>query len=145
MTATPTFKIARSLAAAVFGGLLLSPVVMADESVTHPASPSELTVVTVAADQVRLYWHDNSTVERGFYILRSADGVHWDKIDTLQANSGEYLDAGLNAASRYVYKVAAFNAEGEVANFSNKESVITAPDEIDQFEVKVADVFMPYM
>ena len=133
------------IAACLLTGALYSGLTWAEDSQTRPAAPSELAIVSVEADQVRLQWLDNSSVEQGFYILRSADGVHWDKIDTLKANSGEYLDAGLHASSRYIYKVAAFNADGEVADFSNRKSVITAPEQLDQFEVQVADVYTPYL
>lgn len=144
MTANRNCSLAR-VAICLCTGALYSGLTLAEDSLTRPAAPSELEVVNVAADQVHLQWRDNSAVEQGFYILRSDDGVHWDKIDTLNANSAHYTDAGLHASSRYIYKVAAFNAEGEVANFSNRESVITAPEELGQFEVQVADIFTPYM
>ncbi|MCX2983000.1 fibronectin type III domain-containing protein [Halieaceae bacterium IMCC14734] len=133
------------VAVCLLTGALYSGLTWAEDSQTRPAAPSELAIVSVEADQVYLQWLDNSNVEQGFYILRSDDGVHWDKIDTLKADSREYLDAGLHAASRYIYKVAAFNDEGEVAAFSNLESVITAPEQLDQFEVQVADVYTPYL
>ena len=93
-----------------------------------PAAPTNLNVVTVSSAEVSLSWYDNSQDERGYYVQRSQDGLVWENLDTLDANSGEYRDVGLDPATRYTYRVFAFNARGE-SRSSNQGSAITASEQ----------------
>ncbi|MBK8914012.1 MAG: fibronectin type III domain-containing protein [Phycisphaerales bacterium] len=66
--------------------------------------------------QIRVTWIDNSTVESGFRVERSANaGATWSTIATKAANTQLHLDSGLTAATAYRYRVVAFNAIGESA------------------------------
>jgi hypothetical protein len=89
-----------------------------------PEAPSNLNVVVMSAGMVSLSWYDNSADERGFYIQRSVDGISWEQIHTLDANAGEYRDAGLNPGTTYMYQVFAYNYDGE-SLASNRDAAIT--------------------
>jgi len=96
------------------------------EKTPQPAAPSNLNAVAAAAKEVSLSWYDNSSDERGFTIQRSEDGISWDTIAELGANTGDYRDLDLEPESRYVYRVHAFNEVGE-SDASNQDSVMTPP------------------
>jgi hypothetical protein len=131
-------KLLKTTAAVISAVVLCSPLAVAEDSAELPAVPTGLLVLADGSHGVSLSWSDSSAAEKGFYILRSGDGVHWDKIDTVRHNAQSYIDTGLDAESRYIYKVAAFNQNGEVAGFSSLESVVTAPDTAMEVEIQVA-------
>ncbi len=75
---------------------------------------------------VWLRWEEDSNMEDGFRIYRSADGVQYDLIEELPANATEFVDTdtvnGLQVGSTYYYYVTAFN-EVEETSPSNMQSV----------------------
>ncbi len=92
-------------------------------SVTTPAigtpqAPTNLTTTIILGTGVRLNWIDNSLDEIEFHIRRNVEGQFFVIIDTVAANTAEYLDElGANVA-RYNYQVRAANAVG-VSGWSN--------------------------
>ena len=78
------------------------------EPITSPVSPSDLRAESISSTEVSLWWTDNSDNEDGFKVYR--DGL---LVAQLQANTGQYQDAGLKAGNTYRYLVRAFNAAGE--------------------------------
>jgi len=102
-----------------------------------PDAPSGLTATAEAGPQVSLAWVDNSTVETGFSIQRSTDGVVFSDLATVVADTIAYVDTAVSAGVTYTYQVSAFNVGGPSA-FSNTASAAIpglepplAPDTVD--------------
>jgi hypothetical protein len=90
-----------------------------------PKAPSNLRATAAGTSQINLAWTDNSTNEIGFRIQRSLDGVHFTEIRVVGVNVTTYADTGLTAATRYYYRVRAYNGSGASA-FSNTANATTA-------------------
>lgn len=78
-----------------------------------PAEPADVSAVSLSASQIKITWKDNSDLETGFKIYRSA---YSNRLFTLIAevpeNTTIYYDNSVSAGKRYYYKVAAFNKAG---------------------------------
>ncbi|MGD1277517.1 MAG: PA14 domain-containing protein [Tepidisphaeraceae bacterium] len=85
-----------------------------------PVAPSALSVAS-GENYTVLSWSDNSTVESGYAIERSTDGVHFSQVGTVGANVTEYYDTGLTAGTTYTYRVRAYNTVGN-SLYSNTAS-----------------------
>ncbi|MBN1674114.1 MAG: fibronectin type III domain-containing protein [Kiritimatiellae bacterium] len=78
-----------------------------------PNAPSNLTATAVSTTQIDLTWEDKSSDEDGFKIDRRQSGeTAWVRITTTGANETAHNDTGLPAATKYYYKVKAYNANG---------------------------------
>src|SRR5437773_236988 len=74
------------------------------------AAPTALTATAVSSSQISLTWTDNSTTETGFKIERSpVDDLHFTQVATVGANVGAFTDSGLTEATKYYYRVRAYN------------------------------------
>lgn len=113
-------------------------------STAFPAAPTDLSAVAISASQVRLKWTDNSDSEKGFRILRSLySDRYFQPVAEVAKDTTVYYDSGLNAGTRYYYKVEAYNdvgrSESKVVNattntrvyFSDIGSVPWARDAIE--------------
>jgi gliding motility-associated-like protein len=91
----------------------------------QPLTPTQL-VTTFAIDSVvGLQWVDRSYNETGFRLERSTDGVSFSVIDSLPANTTVFNDsADLWPATKYYYRIAAFNAQS-MSGYSNMDSATT--------------------
>ncbi len=89
-----------------------------------PSAPSNLVATLTGSSTTGLSWSDNSTGEEGFKIERKASGGSFSKIGTVGADINIYDDAGLGSGIAYVYRVRAFNANGNSA-YSNESSATT--------------------
>jgi hypothetical protein len=94
-----------------------------------PAEPSAFSAVALSGTEVRLTWNDNSTNETGFRIFRSTNDVDYTEIGSAPADSNNFRDTGLQAATKYWYGLAAFNSYGEsdvvVTNVTTSSSAPT--------------------
>ena len=73
-----------------------------------------------------LNWTDNSATETGFRIERSpVTDTNFTEIATVGANTTSFTDSGLSEATRYYYRVRAYNAYTTSA-YSNEKSVTTS-------------------
>jgi len=93
--------------------------------VPPPAAPSGLAATAVSASQINLSWTDNAGNETGFELERSTDGNTFGKIADLPANTTSFQNTGLNANTRYVYRLRAVNGGGASA-YSNTAEATTA-------------------
>ena len=87
--------------------------------------PSRLTARPLSSSQVLLNWTDNSATETGFRIERSpVTDTNFTEIATVGANTTSFTDSGLNEATKYWYRVRAYNAVTTSA-YSNETSATT--------------------
>ncbi len=79
-----------------------------------PAKPTELTIVAPTLyNKVSLSWKDNSSNETAFEVFRSDNGLNFNTIAVLPANSVAYQDTTVAGATKYYYQVRAINQYGE--------------------------------
>ncbi|MGZ8971860.1 M12 family metallo-peptidase [Methylomagnum sp.] len=89
-----------------------------------PAAPANLAALPVAGDQISLDWLDVADNEAGFRVEYSLDGSEWREIANLGPNATHFSHTGLSPATRYVYRVAAYNGAGG-SDSTNVVSVAT--------------------
>ncbi|MBI2927274.1 MAG: fibronectin type III domain-containing protein [Verrucomicrobia bacterium] len=92
-----------------------------------PAAPENLTVSVVSTTELNLSWNDAATGETGYRVFRSLDGVSFDQIAGLPADSTGYLDNGLAPGTTYWYRVTAFNAFGDSATAQASGTTLALP------------------
>ena len=81
-------------------------------------------ILSVSGAQLTLSWKDNSNNETGFKIERSLDGTTFSQIAAVGANTVSYTNTGLADATRYHYRVRAYNAAGNEGPDGLLENVI---------------------
>src|SRR3984893_8158165 len=90
-----------------------------------PARPTNLTLTAVSSSQIKLSWTDNSNNETGFKIERSRDGTTFVQKYVVGANVTAYSDSGRQAATKYYYRVRAYDSGGD-SGYSNTANATTA-------------------
>ena len=70
--------------------------------------PTDLQVYNITDSSVDFSWTDNASTEDGYYIY-----INGSRAATLDANSETYLAINLEASTRYVLSVSAFNTDEE--------------------------------
>ncbi len=80
--------------------------------VTVPNAPINLAAISTSTSQINLSWTDSSTNESGFIVERSTDGVSFSQIISLSANVTSYSNTGLNASTKYYYRIKSYNSAG---------------------------------
>ncbi len=95
----------------------------ATPSLTVPPPPSGLSAEGISASQIRVRWTDNSDDEDSFEIQRrrASGGGGWDQVAEVGTDTAEFVDSGLQADTRYEYRVRACNAAG-CSSFSNRDT-----------------------
>jgi hypothetical protein len=94
-----------------------------------PAPPSGLAATPASSSQINLSWNDASSNEDGFRIERSTNGTDFAPVATVGAGVTLYQATGLAAATRYWFRVRAFNAAGEslASNTADATTLGAAP------------------
>ncbi len=95
-----------------------------DALANPPAAPSNLMATTMGTDAIDLTWTDNADNEVGFRVERHAGDGFFAEVTTLGADVTSYSDIGLNASTTYIYRVVAYNADGD-SPWSNEASATT--------------------
>jgi hypothetical protein len=91
--------------------------------VTLLADPTSLTATAVSSSQISLAWVDNSLSETGYKIEQSpVDDLHYTQIAAVGANISSYTASGLNEATKYYYRVRAYNAIATSAYCNEKNA-----------------------
>ena len=91
-------------------------------------SPGSLTVQALSSSQALLSWTDRSATETGFKIERSQNtNTNYTEIGTVGANTTSFTDFGLSEATKYWYRVRAYNAD-TTSDYSNEKQVTTLYD-----------------
>ena len=76
------------------------------------APPERLSVWTSAPATVVLNWFDAAGNESGYKVERSANGIDFEQVALLGPDSTRYVDQQPGDATRYYYRVRAFNGRG---------------------------------
>jgi hypothetical protein len=76
-----------------------------------PNSPVNLSSPSVGRDRINLTWSDTSNNE-DFFILQRVIGGWWSTVATLNANTTNYTDTGLQSGTTYQYRIFASNSVG---------------------------------
>ncbi|MCF8380396.1 MAG: sulfatase-like hydrolase/transferase [Bacteroidales bacterium] len=92
-----------------------------------PATPSPLFASAISQTEIILNWTDNSMNEDGFKIEKKEEGGTFTEIASLDANITSYSESGLQSSTKYIYRVLAYNAEGN-SDYSNEASATTFSD-----------------
>ena len=71
---------------------------------------------------VLLRWTDRAGNETGFKVERSSNGIDFQQVAVLGAEATNYVDNDAAAATRYYYRVRAFNGRGN-SRFSETRDV----------------------
>jgi len=96
-----------------------------------PRAPTNLTTAPVSGlPRLDLNWTDNASDEQGFRIERAPDAGGFAgtyvQIASVGANITTYRNTGLEASTRYWYRVRAYNTLGN-SGYSNEQSGMVAP------------------
>jgi hypothetical protein len=83
------------------------------KKVKRPMAPSQLKATAISSSQIDLSWKDNSNNETGFKIEQSVDGVNFNQIAEVSANTTLYQVTGLDPETLYYYRVKAYNDAGD--------------------------------
>ena len=90
-----------------------------------PRYPTRLRAVGASPYEINLSWQNNSSSETGFDVQRRLEGsADWVEIGTTPAGTTRFSDGGLVPATRYHYRVRAFNNAAS-STFSNEASATT--------------------
>lgn len=87
-------------------------------------APTGLAATAVSSSQINLAWADNATNETAYQVERSTNNADFATVATLGANTANYADAGVAAATMYYYRVRA-TAGSSASDYSNTASAGT--------------------
>lgn len=90
-----------------------------------PAAPSNLTATAISPTEVSLSWQDNAGQTAAFQIQLSQDGGPFLEVQAVRPQQASTVVTGLSPATRYTFRVRAFNAGGSATD--NTTATITTP------------------
>jgi hypothetical protein len=91
--------------------LTITPAAVA-EGIVKPNAPTWISSWGDTANTARVQWNDVSNNESGFIIERSLDNRGWTEVARVGSNVVSYTATGLNAKTKYYFRVKSFNAAG---------------------------------
>lgn len=90
-----------------------------------PPAPAGLSAAAVSASRIDLNWTDTAVDEDGFTVERSMNSFGpWQPVASVGADSTWYYDTGLDPGTTYLYRVLAYNVDGNSA-YSNTAEAAT--------------------
>ncbi len=89
-----------------------------------PDAPTDLTAMTLSASSIGLTWTDHATDETGYEVGRSLDGLAFTVVETLPADTTDWVAGDLAPETLYYFRVRATGAEGN-SEYSNIASAST--------------------
>ncbi len=102
-----------------------------DQVVVIPNAPSDLAGEVITGPAIRVTFVDNSDNEEGFRVERRTVTLPpsgtWQDIETLAADSDEYVDETVSSNTLYQYRVVAYNEVGD--SIYPKRISVHVPDE----------------
>lgn len=101
-----------------------------------PLAPDLLEAIPAGKDAITLGWQDRSDNEEQFMIERSADGVSFQLIASVEADSPTFTDGGLASGRTYHYRVSAGNSGGVSApsDVASARTLISPPASYLRFD-----------
>ena len=95
-----------------------TPPIVTEKDPIPVLSPPVLSATVISSTAIELDWTDNSNNKYGFQIERKKGNESFKEISHVDANTSRYQDTGLQASTRYSYRVRAENSTGPEA-YSN--------------------------
>jgi hypothetical protein len=97
---------------------------------SFPNAPSNLRADVATSTEIYLTWYDNSHNEEGFHIERCLEGMNFQPIVTLEADTRSYRDTTVTGGMVYFYRAQAYNRTGNSAYSDTAwaETPITKPE-----------------
>jgi gliding motility-associated-like protein len=92
---------------------------------TKPAAPGGLAAAAVSSTAIKLSWVDNADNETGFEIERSADGIAFDSLTSVDTDVVIYTDTGLTASTIFFYRIRATGIAGN-SDYTDAADATTA-------------------
>ncbi|KAA3597879.1 MAG: hypothetical protein DWQ06_12325 [Calditrichaeota bacterium] len=93
-----------------------------------PNPPTNLFLLATSTSDIYTFWADQSNDELGFIIERSKnENSGFTFVDSVDANITTFVDTNLEAATKYFYRVTAYNATGN-SHYTNTLSATTLDD-----------------
>ena len=83
-------------------------------------TPTNLSVISISENEVKLLWNDNSTFEKGFKIERADGNDNFLEIAGVDSNVVSYNDITLNKTQTYKYRVRGYTEH----NFSSYSPIV---------------------
>jgi hypothetical protein len=84
--------------------------------IVHVIAPNHLSTVAVSTTQIAIGWSGDAGATGGYRIERCLYGAtNWTVAGTTAAGVREFLDSGLAAHTKYLYRIVAINADGPTA------------------------------
>ena len=93
-------------------------------------STPELMGEAINANFIKLDWIDNSEVEEGFILERSANGNDFNVLAELPANTTSYDDDTTEPATTYKYRVKAISAAILDSDWSNEVTIFSGTNSV---------------
>lgn len=100
-----------------------SLLILVSGALAVPSAPRDLTAMAISSSQIALSWTDTSPNEVGFTIERSADGLGFSPIRSVDGGVTGFTDV-VAPQTTYHYRVRAFSLGGSSA-YSNLDSATT--------------------
>lgn len=92
-----------------------------------PSGPTGLTATPTSESSIVLNWVDSANNEDGFKVEQAVDGVTYNEIFVgVLPNQNSYTATGLQANTRYHFRVRAYNQGGH-SGYSNSANALTLP------------------
>jgi len=104
-----------------------SPVQQGTEAtaITPLNPPTNLREVSISSSQIQIAWSDNSTTEQSYLIERRTLNTDFVQVGQVGQNISTFTNTGLDAATKYSYRVKAYNPVAGYSAYSNEISVTT--------------------
>ncbi len=94
-------------------------------AITPLNPPTNLRVVSTSSTQIQLAWSDNSSTEQSYLIERRTLNTDFVQVGQVGQNTSTFPDTGLNTATKYWYRVKAYNPVAGFSVYSNEISATT--------------------
>ena len=89
--------------------------------------PSNLEITTLYSSKIDLQWMDNSALEDGYSIERSADGVNYAIVGNTTGGNTTFVDMDVLPETIYFYRVRAIEDGGSMSDYSNEAQTEETP------------------